>query len=1195
MTDPKASVPKFASFRPKPSSAVPTDNTRENEQSESHKNKLYTREQESSKSHRKRHRSRSRERHGSEIRERHRSRSRERHRAGSKGRSQRRDTARELARPQPEQRDAASDIYVVDRKGDTKNLVYGSIHRYDVPPFHRIGAGCVLGVPPDTKIDRSYGDDKGLVLTNLRDPKSQPREKYIFSKVGRDRPRLLRIRPEALAEESFLNDADFVPLQITRGKKRKRSDKTAGSSSESEQDETHYRSIEGKAKAPAKPVDDAFEYASESASSGSETGRVLKLESAVKQKNIELSRRIDQSPDDIEAWLALIEHQDTLLRAGDDRRHITNAEIRSTADIKIHMYEKALAKAQTLQDRERLLLGLMTEGAKIWDIKVRSDRWTKIAKDNIDSLVLWKNYLNFRQSSFSTFQYDDVREVFITRITSLKQTINKASSLQIQPLYEQLLYVLLRFTVFVRESGFVELAVAVWQSLLELNFYGRNTSLSPDEAVKPFGEFWESEVPRIGETGSLGWHKFLETGDDSTVPEGQTDEPEMPLKGDDVFASWVTAERSRAKASRLPARTLDDTVEDDPYRVILFSDIEEFLLMLPRENDSLRKSLVDAFLIFCHLPSMADHNETKSFNWSADPWLNNELLDYSSKWINENYLAERSDDTIDDQNTQPSPKSIFTTPLSNFIMAPESMFTKTWFQSFQPWREIYGHEDEGPIPYSWVRNTFKQLTQIYPDDDFMEYYLAFEWCNEPDGIKKVAKALLKQHPSNLRLYNAYAMIEWSRGNKDISSSIYSAALSMTKTMSAEDAKDSVYLWKSLVWANLETGDKDTALRYLLSIPDGTPDPTISASPAAILRTQRHLTSVRDSFLYSKHLLHAVLYTELLALLAYLSSSPSPTEPEPHSPSQGHLLPALQIFNSFFSSLPSTSSSPHLSPSPSPHPLTLHQQSLTRLLHHHTQHGPYRPSLMHTHLHTSLSLSPSNTIFFTLFTALSPPNIISPISLSTIFTDLLSPSPPSHAHTPPHTTHLQILHHHLQHSPSISAGRNAAAGIFKSVLQTNPSSDLTSSPALWKLYLLFLARYPEYLPSSSSSSSSSSLVGKSSTSLRKAGQEQEYEKKGKLLGVLKSAITRVPWCKAIYVGGVEGVVGDCSGDVGGDGKGSGGKVRERKGREKAVEKWEGRGKERDEGMERELKEVWRVMGEKGVRVHVDLEDVWDEDR
>jgi hypothetical protein len=95
--------------------------------------------------------------------------------------------------------------------------------------------------------------------------------------------------------------------------------------------------------------------------------------------------------------------------------------------------------------------------------------------------------------------------------------------------------------------------------------------------------------------------------------------------------------------------------------------------------------------------------------------------------------------------------------------------------------------------------------------------------------------------------------------------------------------------------------------------------------------------------------------------------------------------------------------------------------------------------------------------------------------------------------------------------------------------------------------------------------------------------------------LKSAITRAPWCKEIYVEGIEGVV---LGGYSGDGDTEGGRDtergKERKGREKAVEKWDSQERGRDEGIERELKEIWKVMGEKGVRVHVDLEDVWDED-
>ena len=67
------------------------------------------------------------------------------------------------------------------------------------------------------------------------------------------------------------------------------------------------------------------------------------------------------------------------------------------------MFEKALEKVQSLEDRETLLLGLMNEGAKIWELKTQSDRWEQISKRNIDSLVLWRSYLNFKQTTFESF------------------------------------------------------------------------------------------------------------------------------------------------------------------------------------------------------------------------------------------------------------------------------------------------------------------------------------------------------------------------------------------------------------------------------------------------------------------------------------------------------------------------------------------------------------------------------------------------------------------------------------------------------------------------------------------------------------------------------------------------------------------------------------------------------------------------
>lgn len=1200
MTEANPIIPKFASFRSKPSTAVVDLEQEDEDKLATRGNKHQTQEEEDrSRHHHRRHRSRSREKYRSRSKEksysrasRHRSRCREKHRAREKENGGRYDSHRrsrsrdshlsdhrstnkiqvqnhpknELAKHRSEvpEAEVTSDLYVSDRKGDVKNLMYGSNHRYSVPPFHRIGAGSVLGVPRGTKIDREYSDDKGIVLSNLRELKSNSREKYIFSKVERDRPRLLKIRPEVLTEEPFLQDESFIPLQVSRGKNRKRVDQEAGSNSDSDHDDTHYRSIKGKAQSSNEPQDVAFLYASNSDSSGSDTGRTMRLESSIKQKNMELSRKVEQAPSDIEAWLALIEHQNTLLRAGDDRRRITNAEIKSTADIKIHMFEKAIDKIHNLQDRERLLLGLMAEGAKIWEIKTQAERWAQIAKDNIDSLVLWKRYLDFRQSNFSTFRYEDVREIFLVRIRSLKSNISAASGwASVKSLYEQLLYVLLRATLFIRESGFTELSVAIWQGVLEMNFQGSESTreasvLAENGILALFGEFWEAEVPRIGEINSLGWRSFAETGDESTVPEAQTDEPEMSVSGrQELFQSWVVAETARTKASRVPARTMDDTVEDDPYRVILFTDIEEFLLSLPISAEYLRKSLMNAFLTFCRLPCMPTHDHESGIDWQ-DSYFCNDILDYDSKWIEGKYLRTLSDGPIESEEIKSL--SIFTTPTANFAMAPESMFSNNWFSSFKAWREIYGSEDNGSIPYTWVRNALKQLTQAYPIDDFAEYYLAFEWTNEPSTIKKVAKALIKQHSSSLKLYNAYAMIEWSKGNQEISNGIYTAALGMSKPISSDndDSKDSIQLWKSLVWAYLSIGSKETALSYLLSISHGTPSPS-ELTPTNLLRTQQYLSSTRDHFLTTNNPTHAVLCTELLVLLKYLTTTSTTT---PQSPQQGNITLALEILTAFSKQLSS-----RLTSTSSPtYPQTLLHQSIARLLHHHAKSGPYRPQTLHETLATSLRLFPNNTIFFSLLTSpgLGTARVLSPIAISTLFGELLE-STSTRGNLLP--LYLHILHHYLQHPQTPTSNLNTVNSTFISALglkNANVNSELTSSPALWKLYLLFLDTYPRFLPSTSSNSKALVIGSKSNFTSASRMENNTASKAKSTIEIWKLAIAKAPWCKQIYMLGFELIS-----RIGG------------------VE-------DKGEETEAQLRSIWRVMGEKEVRVHVDLERVWDED-
>ena len=93
-----------------------------------------------------------------------------------------------------------SNSFVVDRRGDVKNVVYGSMHRYDVPLFRRFGAGNVLGCKVDIKIDRDVSDDKGLVLSGRRGGPGG-REKYVFAKNEKKSVHLVKVLQAEVASE----------------------------------------------------------------------------------------------------------------------------------------------------------------------------------------------------------------------------------------------------------------------------------------------------------------------------------------------------------------------------------------------------------------------------------------------------------------------------------------------------------------------------------------------------------------------------------------------------------------------------------------------------------------------------------------------------------------------------------------------------------------------------------------------------------------------------------------------------------------------------------------------------------------------------------------------------------------------------------------------------------------------------------
>lgn len=747
--------------------------------------------------------------------------------------------------------------FVLDVKGDPANLTYGSINRYVIPSHHRFGAGSVLGLAPNNKIDRYTSNGHTLHTSTSRHDESERRDKASFAKLERKGVRTLRVKPDSQPHRPFDSNADFLPLHRTTERKRKR--RNPGQSSDSSDWSSdavhHYRSLEGKAKRPDRPDDRDLIYASDAPETGSENDRSIALDEAVRNKRIALSRRVDADPTDADAWLDLINHQDALLGLGQMsmRSKITNAEKLSIADVKLSIYVRALQQIEDPRQRERMVLGMMEEGAKVWETKKLSSKWRDVLEADPSYFGLWQKYLDFRQTEFVTFRYEGARTVYSECLNLLKKARSnptaKASSGS--TFYELQLYVLLRMTLFMREAGYSEHALGIWQALLEYTFCRPSQYKIPDgsnhlpDAVRAFAlssfcDFWESEVPRIGDDGAIGWSEYVVKGGDA--PQPKQDSTGQAIDENEVFGTWFICEHKRALSSRWPARTIDVVEEDDPYRVILVSDVYSFLDLIDAPSPVEFDITLAAFLAFCYLPPLQcpGRSLTSTNRWWRDAFIRNDNLhnsDSSFSYWNAGNVDHQAESIILQGNSTKigASEHTFRCPLAYFTPSMETLFTSgPWFSAFGTLGSSDGIES-GPLDPEWVRRALRMLvnTEIC-GDSLAEYYLALELRWYPKDARKTAKSLLKQRSSSLRLYNAYALIEYRLHNTSNAQKVIITAINMSSCLDSITQRDTIVLWRTWIWELIESGRTQEALQRLLTLSDG----NIGEEMAEIGRTSR---------------------------------------------------------------------------------------------------------------------------------------------------------------------------------------------------------------------------------------------------------------------------------------------------------------------------------------------------------------------
>jgi hypothetical protein len=181
---------------------------------------------------------------------------------------------------------------------------------------------------------------------------------------------------------------------------------------------------------------------------------------------------------------------------------------------------------------EVLLLSLLRETALLWESDKVLGLWKKVMSgskilklffkfpDHSKNPIMWKEYVKFLQSNFSTFSVSQMRKAYSQAVSSLQSLLFQTvigkpfpgysqpfpgqDFRQIYDLESSLLEIFIQLCFFEKQSGYLEKAVAYFQTLIEFNYFCPENLVDYRMQMRYFEGFWESEVPRFGDEVELG-------------------------------------------------------------------------------------------------------------------------------------------------------------------------------------------------------------------------------------------------------------------------------------------------------------------------------------------------------------------------------------------------------------------------------------------------------------------------------------------------------------------------------------------------------------------------------------------------------------------------------------------------------------------------------------------------------------------
>ncbi|KAI0778496.1 DUF1740-domain-containing protein [Trametes elegans] len=718
-------------------------------------------------------------------------------------------------------------VYYTDRKGDPLNVRYGGLHAGDVPRYRLVDWRKVLGLNPGLSVvHRGRGGIEVGLPGRRRMPELTDSSTRRMLAAGPTR-RIL-----TSAEDRFKYKEEDGFLRITSNRPK--------------QDEQDYREIE-LSKQHERDSDES-ESSEESGSSDdeSDTAPLTSLQATLK----DLEGRLAARPNDTSAWLSLLSH--TLTTVPVTSKNATKAR----AEITLSVLSRALSAHPDNAHSKVLRLKYMKAGEELWPEGKLAAEWENAVK--VDDIEIWMAWLDWRVRTTRDILTGMAEDA--ARLTRALASCNDEVGQ---------LRVLWRIAVALRDAGYVERANALLQAEAELLYCKPLTvSTQPFAAqLDALEEFWDSEVPRLGEPGANGWAKWEASN--------RPDQPPPSPKGlgapdpriSDPYSRWAASETLADHMRTLSLRSTDDDDTADPYAVVLFSDIRPFLVSV--QSERARDVFRHIWLAFTglHIPGfLASLSERPGEN-TDDRWAYSHLVTPA-------YLG-----SIFPSDT--AARRITADAHAGALVGREREFgsgfgpVKSWgYGTIEPldnmgsgkWT-MWTTEDVQSVDLAIVREIFRQCKLAGNDTEWDILNLAFEAAVSLKGALKFSKTLLAGARDSVPHWAAHARMERLRGRVDDARKVYQMVLAGAP--SQQRAGEGAMWWD---WAQMEwlARDEGAALQALIRASGAAGTGT---GGIAVLRAKRHFEALLTTQLLRAHWQERAPWIRIAALLELLTASP----------------------------------------------------------------------------------------------------------------------------------------------------------------------------------------------------------------------------------------------------------------------------------------------------------------------------------